>query len=42
MRKAAATIRPVAIEQLGALNEKLGLLSRYPVAAKLGYGENSV
>ena len=40
MRKAAATIRPMAVEQLGPLQEKLDLLSRYPVATKLGYGDN--
>ena len=40
MRKAAATIRPVAADQLESLNKQIGLLSRYPVAAKLGYDEN--
>jgi hypothetical protein len=40
VRRAAGTIRPVTPEWLGPLNEKLGLLARYPIAAKLGYGEN--
>jgi hypothetical protein len=40
MRRAAATIRPVTSETLPAVEENVNLLSRYPVAAKLGYGEN--
>jgi hypothetical protein len=40
LRRAARSIRPVTAEQLGPVNDKTGLLSRYPVAAKLGYVEN--
>jgi sulfotransferase family protein len=41
MRRAAATIRPVAIDELSKIEENSGLLTRYPVAAKIGYGSNS-
>lgn len=40
MCRAAATIRPLTPENVSAIEENLSLLARYPVAAKLGYGEN--
>jgi hypothetical protein len=40
MRKAAATIRPVTAEKGSAVEQNPSLLARYPVAAKLGYGQN--
>jgi len=42
LQRAAKTIQPIQPKALAQINEKESLLSRYPLAAKLGYAPGGV